>query len=309
MSERLRNKRPPKWYVKIVTKFITMEQIREHADKNEPLLIGKLIEKGFRYRQEDFEDGGVGQWVSRSKVPPPEGETIILYFGGGGFMINNRGHLEFPYRITAPVAVYGFKYQCPSRYPTALEQCTNIYRHLCKRGYKVIVAGDSAGGNLALSTCLKLQAVEGAPVPVALYLAAPALRLDDSALEDPSIDKNEKKDANSKKMLKYCQETYFRYEDISRATEVSASPGYATPEQMSKLPPTYLSYSKDEMLKDQAEQMGEKMKTAGVDVTLTPFPPGGPHLEEYYATGKKVGAYWKDHVDAWLSRFIRNQAV
>jgi acetyl esterase/lipase len=326
MAERLKSGRTPKWLVKIITQFVTLDEIRESAERKEPSLINKLIHKGWEgFFQEEFDDGSVGQWVSKSHVPPPKGQTVVMYLSGGGFMLNNRNHLEFPFRVKTPVAVYGFKYQSPTRYPTALDQCTRAYLTLCDRGYKVILAGDSAGGNLAMAVCLKVQTM-GDPrlvKPVALYLAAPVTKMDDSAYEDPSVAANEWWDANSQKMFKHAQEFYMKDQDISRAMEPLASPIYATPDQMSKLPPTFLSYSTDEMLKDSVEQLGEKMKAAGVAVTVAvttnslapknsfyciPLPRESvQHLEEYYAEGDLAAAYWGDQVDPWLSSFVNSR--
>jgi acetyl esterase/lipase len=300
MSERLRAAPPAPWFLKCMLRIMPISKFREMADKKEPELIKKLTERGWQFKEEVYEYG-IGQWLSKSAVPPPKEKTVVLYFGGGGFLINNRGHLEFTFRLGVDTPVYGFKYATPASFPETLDACLKAYMELVQKGYKVLLAGDSAGANLAIAVCFKLQTMD-APMPVALYSACPAANLNASvALSDTSIKTNASNDRNDEYFFKICMDSYLKSpEDGLKAL---ASPTYASPEQLSKLPPTLVTYSKGEMMKDQVEQLYEKMKAAGTNVTSRPYPPGGAHLSEYYDEGEAVGAFWKDEIDSFVARY------
>ena len=60
------------------------------------------------------------------------------------------------------------------RYPTTLDECARIYFEVVRRygPENVIVMGDSAGGNLAVTTLLR-ACREGVPKPAGLVLMSP----------------------------------------------------------------------------------------------------------------------------------------
>lgn len=76
--------------------------------------------------------------------------------------------------------VYGIDYRTPADhpYPVPLDDCLAVYRELVKtRNTKdILVAGGSAGGNLALAMLLKGRD-EGLPHPGAIFLDTPAADL------------------------------------------------------------------------------------------------------------------------------------
>ncbi|KAM5353388.1 hypothetical protein ACJ41O_000038 [Fusarium nematophilum] len=91
----------------------------------------------------------------------PKSTHIIFYIHGGGFVSGSPESVT-PYLIQlsvelqargvlADVFVVGYDLAPESPYPHALGQIASAYKHVCTQGKPVILAGDSAGGNLGLA--------------------------------------------------------------------------------------------------------------------------------------------------------------
>jgi acetyl esterase/lipase len=94
-----------------------------------------------------------------------DASKVILYTHGGGFAVGSAashrklaGHLAKHLGVTAVVIDYRRAPEHP--FPAQIEGATAVYRDLLSRGYKsqdITTSGDSAGGNLAIATVLKLR--------------------------------------------------------------------------------------------------------------------------------------------------------
>ncbi|ORX73298.1 hypothetical protein DL89DRAFT_265408 [Linderina pennispora] len=114
-------------------------------------------------------------------VPVVKDEKIVLYFHGGGWIL---GNIETHRVITGEISqasgtrVVSVNYRLSPEYafPAHLLDAYISYCFLLKQGFKpsnIVVAGDSAGGQLALSLTHLLRHI-GAPVPAGLVLLSPA---------------------------------------------------------------------------------------------------------------------------------------
>lgn len=126
--------------------------------------LGNLLIRNSEMNYEDADIHGVqAEWVSvkRSHMK----KYVILYCHGGGY---NTGSLKYARSITNKLAestsmdVLSFDYRLAPEhpYPAALEDAVKVWDHLMYLGYgarDIIIAGDSAGGNLALVLTLKLR--------------------------------------------------------------------------------------------------------------------------------------------------------
>lgn len=107
-------------------------------------------------------------------------ETIILYCHGGGYTCGSLNYarvLGTKLALNTGFETLFFEYRLAPEnpYPAAIEDAVLAWDYLMKYGYgakNVIVAGDSAGGNLALELCLKLKE-QGRMMPKALILFSP----------------------------------------------------------------------------------------------------------------------------------------
>ncbi|KAB0469160.1 alpha/beta hydrolase fold domain-containing protein [Ralstonia insidiosa] len=115
-------------------------------------------------------------------VAPKRGETnsVVLYLHGGAFCLGSPGtHRSITTRLAMesgmPVWVPDYRLAPEHAYPAALDDALACYQALRDKGYtpdRILIAGDSAGGALALSLALALKQ-RGAPASAGLLLISP----------------------------------------------------------------------------------------------------------------------------------------
>lgn len=135
---------------------------------------------------EAFMEGGVeGLWFN------PKGSNkneVLLYLHGGGFLVGSArtgaGICGF---LAKTIDCQAFSLEYPlapeSPYPAQLDSAVAAYRMLLGKGFKpekIVVAGDSAGGNLTLTLLCKLRDL-GIPLPAGAYLISPWANLTHSS--------------------------------------------------------------------------------------------------------------------------------
>ena len=107
-------------------------------------------------------------------------DRVILYCHGGGYTCGSlkyAGILASKLSLHTGLDVLSFEYRLAPEhpYPAAIEDGITAWNYLMLQGYgaeDVIIAGDSAGGNLALEICLKLKSQQRM-LPKALILLSP----------------------------------------------------------------------------------------------------------------------------------------
>lgn len=116
-----------------------------------------------------------------TRLRAPHGRRhAILYCHGGGYTSGNLGYARVLASKLAHVTGYdvlSFEYRLAPEhpYPAAVEDALQAWDHLMLLGYgaqDIILAGDSAGGNLALVLCLRLRGT-GRRLPGGLVLFSP----------------------------------------------------------------------------------------------------------------------------------------
>jgi len=161
-------------------------------------------------------------------------------------------------------------------FPAALDDALAAYRALVRSGIRhdrIVVAGDSAGGGLALALLVALRDA-GDALPAAAVMFSPWT---DLAATGTSILGNDAADA----LLSgpWIGPTARHYLGDTPATHPLASPLYA---DMTGLPPLLIQVSDSEVLLDDSRRAAEKARLAGVDVTLRVWH-GLPHVWQYFA--------------------------
>src|SRR5512146_2538279 len=99
---------------------------------------------------------------------------VLLYLHGGGFVFGLPSlHLKMVACLTQQMGVRAlmvdYRLGPVHPFPAALEDCLTVYRWLRKQGIAardIVIAGDSAGGNLTITTMMKLRD-EGEELPAA----------------------------------------------------------------------------------------------------------------------------------------------
>jgi len=207
-------------------------------------------------------------------------DRCVLYFHGGAYAIGTAALLrDFTWRIgaAARACVLYFDYRLAPEhpFPAALEDAVAIYRWLAGRfdPRRIAFVGDSAGGGLALATLYKLRE-EAVPLPAAVAAVSPWT---DLALTGPSLQSNAAADPTlNVAVLPALANGYLGGADPRNHY---ASPLYGDP---SGLPPTLIHVGSDEILRDDAVRMADKLRAAGCEVEIEVWP-RMPHAWHLYA--------------------------
>lgn len=193
------------------------------------------------------------------------GASTLLYLHGGGYVIGSpegHGDLLATLAVEAGVRVLAPDYRLAPEhpFPAAQEDAIAVYRALLDGGVeptRLAVAGDSAGGALALATALQARNA-GDPLPGALVLLCPWV---DPTARGGSLEGNADADFMDRELL----DGWFR------AALGSADPANPlwTPANadLSGLPPMLVQWGGAEVLRDQIQRFVERARAAGVDTT------------------------------------------
>jgi epsilon-lactone hydrolase len=222
--------------------------------------------------------GGVN--AVRIAVRQARSDRCVLYFHGGGYAFGTATLArDFTWRIgaAAHACVLYFDYRLAPEhpFPAAVEDAATVYRWLGRRfdPRRIAFMGESAGGGLALATLYKLRD-EGLPLPGAAVAISPWT---DLALTGPSLQSN----AAADPML-----TATHLPALANGYLAGADPRhhYASPlyGDASGLPPTLIHAGSDEILRDDAVRMADKLRAAGCEVEIEVWP-RMPHAWHLYA--------------------------
>ena len=221
----------------------------------------------------------------------------ILSFFGGGFMVGSP-YEDLP--ITAALAVKtGARIIAPyyrlapeHPFPAALDDCSSVARDLAGRG-TYCLAGESAGGNLALSVAQRLRQ-SGEMMPKAIAALSPASDLNDygdsgRADRDPMLKLAEIADVEA---------AYLAGQDPANP-EISPVFGRFD----SAFPPTVITTGTRDFLLSSCVRLARVMREAGAAVDLRVWE-GMWHVFEFYpeipeadASLSEIADYLRYHLD------------
>jgi acetyl esterase/lipase len=121
-----------------------------------------------------------GEWVWAPEANDAAGVVLVLH-GSGYLICSSRTHRGFASHLSEysgmPTFAIDYRLAPEHPFPAAEDDAFAAYRWLLTQGHdpaKVVVAGDSAGGHLAVALALRLRA-EGLPAPAALVLFGPLI--------------------------------------------------------------------------------------------------------------------------------------
>ena len=239
-------------------------------------LVG--VPKGTEVREVDA--GGVkAEWVS---APDSAADRVVLYLHGGGFALGSLAtHRNIAARLAARagvrVLVIDYRLAPEHPFPAALDDCVTAYRWLFDCGVAprhIAIAGDSAGGNLTVTTLLKLRDL-GLPPPAAAVCFSP---FTDASFRGESFSSR----AAADPMLtpEWVEAMLPHYIGDTDPLQPFISPIYG---DLSGLPPLLVQVGGNEILHSDAMKLAELARMAGVDVTFEEWP-GMWHVFQLFAT-------------------------
>ena len=195
------------------------------------------------------------------------GEGTILYLHGGAFCF----HLPALYRAFcsdlvrrtgAPVMLPDYRLAPEHPAPAALDDCELAYRYLLRTvpPWRIVLAGDSAGGNLALALLQRCKR-SALPLPAGVALLSP---LTDFSGESWSIRYNEQRDVMFSSHAREFVVGHYLSRMPADDPEVSPLQG-----DWNGLPPLRFHVSSSEMLLDDSLRAVERARLCAVDAQAT----------------------------------------
>ncbi|MBP5491427.1 MAG: alpha/beta hydrolase [Clostridiales bacterium] len=194
-------------------------------------------------------------------------DYVILYCHGGGYV---SGGLDYAANLSVKLAmatgftVYSFAYRLAPEhpYPAAVEDVNAVWTYLMEnvaQADHVLLAGDSAGGNMAL--CLTQRLIsEGKPAPRELILFSPWTDMTGTAESyetnqdiDPILTKN------------FVMNSAKAYKGENDPKDAAFSPLFGN---FSNFPPVYVMAGKNGILLDDSIHLKEQLDLAGVKCDL-----------------------------------------
>ncbi len=218
-----------------------------------------------RVRTENVDAGGVpARWFVPLGANEPK--RTILYCHGGGFVIgspNTHADLMARLAVYAEARVLGIDYRLAPehRFPAAHDDALAAARWLYAQGVdlaQLAIAGDSAGGNLAVATLCSLRDA-GEPLPAAALLFCPWV---DLLAAGGSMDTNAAADFGDRELLVAWAEDY-----VPRGTPRDPR-AFPIDAKLDRLPPVLIQVGGAEVLHDQIVAFAARARAAGVNVAL-----------------------------------------
>ena len=245
--------------------------------------------------------GGVSaEWIAASNA---SADRFVVYLHGGGFvMASFDTHRGLMGRISrsAEARVLGVNYRLAPEfpYPAALEDATATYNWLIANGATasdVVIAGDSAGGGLALSTLVALRKAAG-PMPAAAVCLSPWVDMEasgDSMTTKAAIDPVVQREGLLNNAKLYLGNGHRRAPLVS--------PLYA---DLAGLPPLLIQVAESEVLLDDSKRLAGRAKRCGVQVSLEVWPEM-VHVWQLFAAILPEAQQAIEHIGAFIRAHVR----
>jgi monoterpene epsilon-lactone hydrolase len=194
----------------------------------------------------------------------------ILYVHGGAFVLGSAfgfrplaGALALESGHGALVADYRLAPEHP--FPAALDDAYAAYRWMLERGIdpqRLVVAGDSTGGGLALALLLRLRG-EGLPLPAGAVLLCPIADVRASTLDPDALD------PVHRLFNDFWRGSVDAYLAGHPARDPLASPLYG---DLSGLPPLLIQAGTSDLLRGEAQALHDRAREHGVPAQLQLYP-------------------------------------
>lgn len=192
---------------------------------------------------------------------------VLLYLHGGGYVIGSvQSHRPMIERITKAsngrVLALNYRLAPEHPFPAAVEDAVAAYRWLLDQNVapgRIAIAGDSAGGGLTLATLLAIRdaglAMPACAVPISPWtdMECTGASIESRAAVDPIV---------QKEILLQMGGTYLNGADPKSPL---AAPFHG---DFTGLPPLLIQVGDAEVLLDDSTRLEQKLKDAGVEVTL-----------------------------------------
>jgi epsilon-lactone hydrolase len=242
-----------------------------------------------------------GEWLERAvgATVSAADPTVLYCHGGGYYFCSPRTHrsIVFGLATRANASIFSLDYRLAPehRFPAALDDALAAYRALIAMGTSpgsIVIAGDSAGGGLALATLVALRDA-GDPLPAGGLLFSPWT---DLAATGATIRTNDSADPMfCGAAIKLATQVYL---GDTPPTHPYASPVYA---DLHGLPPLFIMAGSTEVLLDDSQRVADNARAAGVDCEFEVWK-NMPHVWPVFAPFIPEANRALDHAAAFVRR-------
>lgn len=248
-----------------------------------------------------------GEWVRTGACRE---DAAVLYIHGSGYVVcSRRTHRGLTSRISeeAGIPVFSIDYRlAPThRYPAAQQDVRAAWDWLIAQGYdasRIVIAGDSAGGHLAITLCLEL--VRGrSPLPAAIAALSPVLDLSLRNAEHRDLierDPFASAARGRRAMAHYADEDAQRHEGLRIEFD-----------DIHAFPPTLVHAGSREMLAADGTELVRRLRQAGFEAEHQVWP-GQMHvfqamavLPESRVALAEVGRFIRAHTPVTAKRRLK----
>jgi acetyl esterase len=224
--------------------------------------------------------GGPNGPVSVRIIRPDNAPAIlpvIVYIHGAGWVFGNshthdRLIREIAVGSEAAVVFPNYSLSPEAKYPTAIEEIYAVVQWAVKEaeelGFdtnRLIVAGDSVGGNMAAAITLMCKERGGPKISKQLLFYP----VTDASFDTDSYHQFAEGYFLQRDGMKWFWEQYT--DDPKDRDQITASPLRATIEQLQDLPEALIITGEADVLRDEGEAYANKLREAGVTVTAVRF--------------------------------------
>jgi monoterpene epsilon-lactone hydrolase len=244
--------------------FLAIQPKLEFTPESRPV-FDELMEKTPPVEGATYEAatvGGVFGWWCRP-AQASDG-CAVVYFHGGAYVLGSAAAYrnfvgQIAERAKSSIFIVEYAFAPGRAFPSALHDAEAVYRSLADAGLsKLAIAGDSAGGGLALALLLAIcnsLGEDSVVKPVAAVVMSPWA---DLALTGESIDSSAGSDPLlTREALEKASEIYLGSHD---RRDPKASPLYG---DFAAVPPVLFHVGEDEILLDDSQRVAQQIEAAG----------------------------------------------
>jgi acetyl esterase/lipase len=232
----------------------------------------------------DLEDltipaGPEGQVSIRIVRPKGSKENLpaVMYFHGGGWVLggkdtHDRLVREIANGANAAVVFVNYTLSPEAKYPTPIEEAYAATKYIAEKGKdlnldtsKLVLAGDSVGGNMVAAVLL-LAKERGGPNIAYQVLFYPVT---DANFDTPSYKQFATGIWLTREAMKWFWNNYLP--DKEARKQPTASPLQASIDQLKGQPPALIITDENDVLRDEGEAYAHKLIQAGVNVTAVRY--------------------------------------
>jgi len=227
-------------------------------------------------------------------------KKVILYVHGGGYVSgscnDHRGFVsKFSKNCGYAALLYEYRLAPEFPFPAALEDSLTVYKYLLEKDIKpenILIAGESAGGGLALALLLAVRD-EHLPLPAAAAVISPWTDLTCSSDSYHTKNKVSLAPLNSWNVFS----KHYRGDNAPENPLISPLFG-----DLSGLPPIFINSGESDELFEDGEKFYQKAKNSGVDIIFR----AGKDMAHCYPL---LAPFFKEATDAMdeIARFVKDK--